>query len=200
MQHLHAAIGHLVPHDAEVFEFAHHFGGVLRQNPHQRRVVVEMAAAHGVEIMARRRIGARHGGLHAAFGHHGVGVAHAQLGGDERFHALARGGDGSPAARAAAADDEQVGLIVGLDQKRVRQLRAKHGVRFEDRGHFGGQLLAPVRADADSALGALRIVRVIFRKHILALFRIHRREDGLIAERQIEPLGTALFDQLHETG
>ena len=188
MQHLHAAIGHLVPYDAEVFEFANHFGGVLGQNAHERRVVVEMAAAHGVETMARGRIRARNRGLHSAFRHHGVGVAHAQLGGDQRLHALARGCDGRPAARAAAADDEKVGLIVGLGQKRARQLRAEHGVRFQDGGHFRGQLLAPVRPDANGALGSRRIVGVVFREHILPLFRVHRRIDGLPAERQIDPL------------
>ena len=74
-------------------------GRVLGQHAHQFRLVLEMAAADGVEVMARRRIGARDGGLHAAFGHHGVGVAHAQLGGDQRLDAVARGRDGRPAAR-----------------------------------------------------------------------------------------------------
>ena len=200
MQHLHAAIGHLVPDDAEVFEFANHFGGVLGQNAHERRVVVEMAAAHGVEIMARWRIRARNGGLHSAFGHHGIGVAHAQLGGDQRLHAFARGRDGGPASGAAAADDEKVGLIVGLGQKCARQLRADHGVRFQDGGHLGGQLLAPVRADADGALGSRRIVGMVFREDILPLFRVHRRIDGLPAERQINPLRAGFLDQLHLSG
>ena len=182
MQHLHGAVFHLVPDDTEILEIAHHVGGVLGQHAHQFGHVLEMSSADGVEVVAGWRIGARNGGLHAALGHHGVGVAHAQLGGDQRLDAIARRGDRGPAASAAAADDEKIGFVVGLRQMDVHQLGLDHRMSFQDLGHLAGELLAAVGADADGALGARCEIRMVLGQHILPLSGVHRRINGLTAQ------------------
>ena len=76
----------------------------------------KMTAAVGVEEVLGRGIVRLVGSLNAALGHHGVRVAHAELRDDHDLRARIIGLNGCGAACAAAADDENVRLIVGLRQ------------------------------------------------------------------------------------
>ncbi len=60
------------------------------QRPRQLRHVLEVAAAHHVEVVPLGRIVRLVRGLDAALRHHRVGVADAQLGDDEHLRARAR--------------------------------------------------------------------------------------------------------------
>ena len=75
-----------------------------------------MAAAVGVEEVLGRGVVRLVGSLNAALGHHGVRVAHAELRDDHDLRARIIGLNGCGAACAAAADDENVRLIIGLRQ------------------------------------------------------------------------------------
>ena len=124
-------------------------GRVLGEHAHQFRLVLEVAAADGIEVMAGRRIGAatpppacRPRDIMVLASPMRSLVAIIDL--TPFAHRDHRG----PAAGAAAADDQQVGFVVGLAQMDVHQLAARPGMGFEHVGHLGGQLLARVGADA----------------------------------------------------
>ena len=76
----------------------------------------KMSAAVGVKEVLGGGVVRLVGSLNATLGHHGVRVAHAELRDDHDLHARLVGLNGCGAARAAAADDENVRLIVGLRQ------------------------------------------------------------------------------------
>ena len=76
----------------------------------------KMTAAVGVEEVLGRGVVRLVGSLNAALGHHGVRVAHAELRDDHDLRARIIGLNGCGAACTAAADDENVRLIVGLRQ------------------------------------------------------------------------------------
>ena len=69
--------------------------------------------------------------LDAAFRHHCVGVAHPQLGDDHDVRAAVICFNGSRSAGAAAADNEDVDVIVRV--RKVDLLGVDAGVRLEDR-------------------------------------------------------------------
>src|SRR4030067_894198 len=58
------------------------------------RLVVEWTASHGVEIMPGGRVLRGNGRLHPALGHHRIGIAHPELGGDDALGAVLHGADG----------------------------------------------------------------------------------------------------------
>ena len=71
---------------------------------------------------------------------------------------------------------------------------------FQDVGHLGGEFLAAVGADADGALGSGREVGMVFGEHVLALFRVHWRIDGLAAQGQVEPAGAGPLHLFQQSG
>ncbi len=76
----------------------------------------EVAAAHRVQIVDRRGVVGLVRRLDAALRHHGVGVADAQLGHDHDLRARFVRLDRRRSARAAAADDEHVDVIVPVGE------------------------------------------------------------------------------------
>ena len=86
--------------------------------------------------------------LNAALGHHRVRVAHAELGHDHDLCARVVGLDGRGAARAAAADDQHVGVIVGLGQVDVAA-RETRTVPSSRAAQLQRDLFALVRADVE---------------------------------------------------
>ncbi len=95
-----------------MFEPADGVGRILDQRFGEFRDVGEVAAAHDVEVVVIGRVLlALRSRLDAALRHHGVGVAVAQLGGDDDLGALLLGEDRGRGAGAAAADDQDVGFV-----------------------------------------------------------------------------------------
>ena len=73
-----------------------------------------MSAAEGVQEMPLGGVVLLVGRLDAALRHHGVGVADAQLGGDHHVCAALVSLNGRGSARAAAANDQHVHVVVNL--------------------------------------------------------------------------------------
>lgn len=136
----HAAVGVLVEHDAQVVEPLDGVGRFHDQAAQQLRPGGEMTAAESVQIVLDGRIVLLVGGLNATLGHHGVGVADAQLGDDHDLRPRLVGFDGSAGARAAAADDQNVHVIVDLVQ--VGRAAQQTAVGVQQVGQLHGSLLA----------------------------------------------------------
>ena len=89
-------------------------GGFHDQTAQQLRPGGKMSSAERIQIVAHRAVVLLVRGLNTALGHHGVGVAHAQLGGDQHpgpgLFGLQRRGAAGP----AGADNQHIRLIIGL--------------------------------------------------------------------------------------
>ncbi len=114
MQRLHGTVFFLVPDHAHVLKPSDHLGTVFGQGADQFRLVGEMAAADGVQIMDGWGILRRDGRLHTALRHHRICVAKPQFRYDKRFYALFHGGNRGPAPGPAAADNQKVGFVMRI--------------------------------------------------------------------------------------
>ena len=112
----HRAVGLLVEHAAQALQPLDDAGRVAHQRLDQVGVVAEVAAADDVQVVLGRRVGLLVGGLDAALGHHGVGVAVAQLGDHQHLGAVLAGQQRRRRPRPAAADDQHVGVVIDLLQ------------------------------------------------------------------------------------
>jgi len=115
------AVGRAVEHCAPRFEFAHPIGRFLGVQLRHAPVVDVLAAAHGVGEMhfpVVAVVHVAHGRGHAAFSHHGVGLAEQRLADEAHRDALAGRFNGSAKTRAPGADHEH---IVGKRIKRRHQ-------------------------------------------------------------------------------
>ena len=174
----HGSIGGLVKLNAEVIEPLDRLGGVADELGEQLALGSEMAAAEGVEEVDGGRIVLLVGSLDAAFGHHSVGVADAELGDDHRLGARVVGFDGRGSARAAAADDEDVNVI--FDVGEVDILRLDAAVGLEELAELMRDLLALVGADLQGGEFALFIVGMVGREQVFLLFGRHA--GGLVGD------------------
>ena len=117
----HGAVGRLIELHAQVVQPLNGLGSLGNQLAKQLALGREVAAAERVEEVDGRGIVGLIRRLNAALGHHGVGVADAQLGHDHDLRAGVVGLDGRGSARAAAADDQHVHVVVGVVQDRRRR-------------------------------------------------------------------------------
>ena len=106
----------------------------------------KMAAAVGVKEVLGRGVVRLVGSLNAALGHHGVRVAHAKLRDDHDLYTSLVGFNGCGAACAAAADDENIRLIIGLRQ--IKLLMQDARFTLQQFRQFQRNLLALVGAEA----------------------------------------------------
>jgi hypothetical protein len=150
VQRLQAPVLELVEVAAQVEQPLDHVRRLGHQGLDEGGLVLEMPAADHVEVVdAGRVLVALGGGLDAALGHHGVGVAVAELGGQDHLGALLLGEQGGRAAGAAAADDEHVRLVLDLGQVDLRGVDA--ALRLEQVHHLVGDVVALGRAHLDLA-------------------------------------------------
>ena len=85
----------------------------------------EVSAAVGIQKMLRGRVVRLVRRLNAALGHHRVRVAHAKLCDQQHLRARVVGFDRCRAARAAAADDQNVRVIVHALQMRLFKVNSR---------------------------------------------------------------------------
>ena len=109
--------------------------------------------------------------LDAALGHHGVGVADAQLGHDHHICPGLVGLDGCRGSGPAAADDQHIHVIVDLVQVDVPIQQAAVGV--QQVGQLTGGLLALIRPDFDLLEAVRAIVGMIGFQQRILFIRIH---------------------------
>ena len=96
-----------------------------------------------------------------------LAVAHAQLGGDQRFSiAVPAWRPCGAAAGAAAADDEEIGLVVGLGPCPSARCAARNGTPADRPLRWSASRRGWGRP-GQRACSGLRIVRVIFGEHVL---------------------------------
>ena len=125
-----------------------------------------LAQEHPVE--ADVVIGAPDSGLDAALGHHGVGVAHAQLGDDHHGGSVVVGLNGCRSARSAAADDENVGCIVRPGKVNADPFQT--GLSLQQFCQFQGNLFALVGAGQQGGKLGFPVVGMIgFQQSVLFL-------------------------------
>ena len=114
---LEASVLVLGEHRPQFFQPGHDLGRLDDQRFDELGVVLEVAAAHDVQVVVIGGVLLGLGrGLDAALGHHRVGVADAELGGDEDAGPVLPGQEGRRRARATAADDEDVGLVIDVTE------------------------------------------------------------------------------------
>ena len=131
----------------------------------------EVAAAVGIQKMLRRGIVRLICRLNAALGHHGVGVAHAELRDEQHLCTRFLRLDGRRAAGAAAADDEHVRVIVRIRQ--IGQLFFDAGLSLEQRRQLQRNLAALARADAERCKLVLTVIGMERPEQNVLLLRSH---------------------------
>ena len=155
-------------HGPQLLQPGQDLGRLEDQRLDQLGVVLEMAAAHGVQIMVVGGVllglGRR---LDAALGHHGVGVAHAQLGGDDDLGPVLLGQERRGRARSAAADDQDVGLIIHAGE--VQGVRVDPALGMQQADHLVGDPVTLVRADEDLRPSLLLVIGVVLQDRFALL-------------------------------
>ena len=167
----HGAVLGLIKFHAQFIEPFDRAGRIVYQLLHQFGAIAEVAAAHYVQIVLRGGIAGLIRRLNAALRHHGVGVANAQLGHDHHVRARFIGFDRRGGARAAAADDQHIHIVIDLIQIDMHIQNAASA--FQHFVQLDGRFFALVAAHADGGKAVVLIIGMIrFQKRIL-FFRRH---------------------------
>ena len=195
---LEASVLVLGEHRPQFFQPGHDLGRLDDQRFDELGVVLEVPAAHGVQVVVIGRVLLGLGrGLDAALGHHRVGVADAELRGHEDAGPVLPGQEGRRRARATGADDEDVGLVVDVTE--VDRVGVQAALGMEDLDHLLGDAVALVGADQDLRPPLFLEVGVVFEDG-LALLEGHGLE--LDARPLLLDAGRSrffnLFDQLFQ--
>ena len=167
----HGAVGGLVELHAQLTEPADGLRGLGHQLLEEVLLSGKVAAAVGVQEVLGRGVVGLVGGLDAALRHHGVGVAHAQLGHHHHLRAGGMGLDGRGGSRAAAADDQYV-YIVGRGSQ-VHVLLRNAGVGLQQRRQLVGDLVALVGAGLQDLELVLPVVGMVGLQQLVLLLRGH---------------------------
>ena len=167
----HGAVGSLIEFHAQLTEPADSLGGLGDQFIEQVFLGREVAAAEGVQEVLGRAVVGLIGGLDAALGHHGVGVAHAQLGDHHDVGTAVVGLDGRRSAGAAAADDQHIHVIVWVLQ--VNGQIADTGMGLQQRCQLHRHLVALVGAHLQVGELLLTVVGMIGGQQLFLLLGRH---------------------------
>ena len=164
----HGAVGSLVELHAQIAEPADGVRGLVDQLVQQVLLGGKVTAAVGIEKMLSGAVAGLVGGLDAALGHHGVGIAHAQLGDDHHGGSVVVGLNGCRSACAAAADDENVGGIVRPGKVNADPFQT--GLALQKLRQFQGNLFALVGAGQQGGKLGFPVVGMIgFQQSVLFL-------------------------------
>ncbi len=141
----------------------------MGQGCHQIGLVGEVAAADGIHVMIEGRVAFLSGPLDAAFSHHGVRIAVAQLGDHDHLGACLGSHERRRGAGAAGTDDEYIG--VKIETAKIQAFRAQHRLRFQQFSHFFRENFALVRAHPQGSAAFLLIIGMVLVEHHFALFQ-----------------------------
>ena len=167
-------------HDA-LFIFIKHYAEVVQPLDGQRPVVDQalqqfrfvgiMAAAQSIKIMNSRRVIFLICCLNAAFCHHRIGIAHSELRHQEHFCTGFIGFDCCGSACAAAADDQDVHIII--DAVEIYFITLDTAVGLQEFCQFCWHLAAFIRSDRKNREAALAVIRMIFLQKSVFFFGAH---------------------------
>ena len=143
----HFAVFILIEHNAQFIQPLDRIRGFHHQPPQQLGTGSEVTAAEGVQIVLHGRITGLVGSLNAAFCHHGIGIADTQLGDHHYIGAGLMRFDGRGSACSAAADDQNIHIVVDL--LKVNIFIQQTAVGMEQLYQLHGSLLALIGADLD---------------------------------------------------
>ena len=171
MSGYHSAVRLLVKHNAEVVEPLYGAGSFGNELFKQLGNVLEVTASQCVKVVDSGGIAGLIGSLDAALSHHGVCVAVAELGNDHYVCAVLLCHYRRRGACSAAADDENVNIVVRLCKVNVARLDA--AVRLKHCRKLYRYLFALVGADLKSIEFGFDIVGVEFVKESVLFVRGH---------------------------
>ena len=167
----HGAVRRFVKLHSQIGQPADGLGRFRDQLVKQILLGGKMPAAVSVQKMLGRRIVGLVGSLDAAFRHHGIGIAHPQLGHQQHLGAVFMGLDGCRAARAAAADDQHIGIIVRVLQ--IHRRIPQPGLALQQGSQFGGHLVAFVGAEAQRRKPVVPVVGMEGLQQLFLFLRGH---------------------------
>ena len=167
----HGAVGFLIELNAQVIQPLDCFRSLGNQLIDQFLFCCEMSAAESVEEVLSRGVTGFISSLDTALSHHGVGVAHSQLGDDHGFCTVVVCLDCSGSTGSAAADDQDIDIVVRVGE--VDLIGVDAGVRLEDSSQFQRDLVALIGADGKVGELAFLVVRVIGFEEDILLFSGH---------------------------
>ena len=167
----HVALGVLVKLYAQFVQPLYGAGAVVDQLLYQLGYIGVVTAAHYVQIVLGGRIAGLVGGLYAALGHHGVGVAYAQLGHYHHVRAGVVGLYGRRGTGSAAAYHQHVHVVVHLVQ--VDLQLGEPALALQEPEQLAGALFAGVGAHLDGLKAVLAIVGMVRLEQRVLLVRVH---------------------------
>ena len=130
-----------------------------------------MAAAESIQVVDSGGIVFLVGSLDTALGHHGVGIAHAQLGDDHYLGAGVVSLDSGRGTGTATTDNQHVGVVIDLGQIDIGGIDT--AICLQQRGQLGGDFTAFVGADSQLGKLTLLVVGVVGLEQCVFFFGSH---------------------------
>ncbi len=145
----------VVEHHPQAHQPAGHLRPVHDQGFHQIGHIGVMPAADSVQVVQVWAVPGVYRRAHPPLGHDRVGVSHPQLGGQEHLHPAFPGGESGGRPGPAAADDQDIGSVIGPFQAQL--VRIADAVCFHHPGKLHRHLFPPVRSQIQGThpLGAI---------------------------------------------
>ncbi len=196
----HVAFCVLIELNAQILEPFNAVRSFGNQLINQFLIRSKVAAAVAVQEVLCRRVVRLVRSLDTAFCHHGVCITDTQLGNDHNLFACVICLDGSRCTGTAAADDQNVGLIVRAGQ--IRQIILQTAVRLEHFYQFLRSLFTLVRANRQYVKLILTIVRMVFLQNLILFLcghssRFHRSIFSALCFNLLN--GFQHFFRIHDT-
>ena len=155
----HGAVFGLIEHNAELVQPLDGVRSFHNKAAQQFRAGSEVAAAERVEVMLNRGIVLFIGSLNAAFCHHRVRIADAQLCHDHDLRTCVVRLNSCGSTCAAAADDEHVGVVIDLRQ--IDRVVEQTAVGVQQVTKLLRYLLTLVRADLNGIEAVFSVIRMV---------------------------------------
>ena len=167
----HCSVSFLIEHNAQVVEPLDTYGSVVNQLINELGNILEVTAAHNVEVVLRGAIVRLIGRLDTALCHHCVSVAVTELCNDHYVCAVLMSHNSRSRACSATADYEHVNIVVDLCKVDICGLNS--GVRLKYLCKLERNALALIGADYELCELRLDMVGMIFKKHLILLLGSH---------------------------
>ena len=174
--HMEVAVPIAIEQDAQAQEPFRNRRTFLHHHLEQLMVVLHVAALQRVHEVGDGRVFRRDRNLHAALGHHAVGVAEAKLGCQHDLGACRMGMERRSAAGSAAAHDQHIGRVV----RRQIESVCDGTVALQQGCQLDRRFVPHIGTEPERTKGALPKIWVILMDQLVAIGR-RKLEKGLLA-------------------